>query len=409
MAAALILGFTASTVIGAEEPARADAPSQTADFAGPMWEMEALSKAPAMSSAEPFRSEGLKAIFFEGVPFQGKPTRVFAWLGLPKVQPGEKAPGIVLIHGGGGTAFEGWTRLWTERGYAAIAIDTGGSLPIRTANPKAWEHNDAGGPPGWGGYDQIDQPRTDQWAYHAVADAILAHSLLRSQPGVDPDRIGVTGISWGGYLTSIIAGVDPRFRFAIPVYGCGFTDEHGFAESVKGLGPERASRWMRWWDPSAYLGSATLPMLWVTGTNDFAYTLNALQKSYQLPKGPQTLCIRPRMPHGHEAGWAPEEILMFAESIVGKGAPLAKITQQGAENGSAWIRFESATPIQKAELHFTKDLGKWQERQWEMLPAEMTSDGKASAALPEGTRVYFFNLTDERGAVVSSAHAELAE
>src|SRR5690606_22159173 len=148
-------------------------------------------------------------------------------------------------------------------------------------------------------------------------DAILAHSLLRSQAGVDPQRIGVTGISWGGYLTSILAGVDERFAFAIPVYGCGYTNEHAFAETIKALGQERGERWMRWWDPSTYLPKAKMPMLWVNGTNDFAYTMNAHQKSYELPKGPRTLCIRARMPHSHEAGWVPEEILRFAESVVG--------------------------------------------------------------------------------------------
>ena len=42
--------------------------------------------------------------------------------------------------------------------------------------------------------------------------------LLRAQPDVDAARIGLTGISWGGYLTCITAGVDDRFRFAVPVY-----------------------------------------------------------------------------------------------------------------------------------------------------------------------------------------------
>ena len=128
-------------------------------------------------------------------------------------------------------------------------------------------------------------PREDQWTYQAVAKIILAHSLLRSLPEVDPERTGVTGISWGGYLTCIVAGVDPRFKLAVPVYGCGFYDKTIFADELKKLGPDRAERWMAWWDPSRYLGGAAMPMLWVTGSNDFAYTLNALQPSYRLPGG----------------------------------------------------------------------------------------------------------------------------
>jgi dienelactone hydrolase len=372
-----------------------------------MWDLAALSTPPKTSPADPIHAEGMKAIFFDGLPYQGKPTRVFAWLGLPKTEPGKKVPGIVLVHGGGGTAFEAWVRLWTEHGYAAIAFDTCGATPVHPANQKTWQRHDAGGPPGWGGWNQIDEPRGDQWTFHAVADAVLADSLLRSQPEVDPERIGVTGISWGGYLTSIISGVDSRLKFAIPVYGCGFTNEHGFAHSVEELGPERAARWMRWWDPSAYLPAAKMPMLWVDGTNDFAYTMNAWQKSYRAPQSVHTLCLRPRMPHGHESGWAPKEIAIFADSIVNGGAPLAKITSQGRDGRNVWAKFTSQQPISKAELEFTKDTGPWQKRLWEAIPAELSADGQVKATLPEGTKVYYLNLTDDRDCVVSTEHEEV--
>ena len=75
-------------------------------------------------------------------------------------------------------------------------------------------------------FGAIDQPVTDQWTYHAVADVILAHSLVLSFPEVDPNRTALTGISWGGYLTCIVAGLDDRFKAAVPVYGCGFLDEN---------------------------------------------------------------------------------------------------------------------------------------------------------------------------------------
>jgi hypothetical protein len=32
-------------------------------------------------------------------------------------------------------------------------------------------------------------------------------------PGVDPDQIGITGISWGGIITSLMAGMDKRLNF----------------------------------------------------------------------------------------------------------------------------------------------------------------------------------------------------
>ncbi|NOY79634.1 MAG: prolyl oligopeptidase family serine peptidase [Kiritimatiellaeota bacterium] len=371
-----------------------------------MWDMTRLSGPPAVRSAPGFEADGVKALFFEGPAYRGRPTRVFAWVGVPAVDGRKKVPGMVLVHGGGGTAFAEWVQLWNRRGYAAIAMDTCGCTPGGTHGRRP--RHKFGGPPGWGGFGQIDWPRTDQWTWHAVSDVILAHSLLRSLPGVDSDRIGLTGISWGGYLACIVAGVDPRFRFAVPVYGCGFTTEHAFAGQVNSLGPERAARWMRWWDPSVYLPEARMPMLWVDGTNDFAYTLNALQKSYRLPKGPRTLCVRIRMPHSQGAGQSPKEIALFADALLRGGIPLARWTGQGREGRRVWASYKSSVPIEKAELIFTRDDGKWQDRNWEALPAELDrGTHRVSALLPKKTTCWFLNLTDRRGAVVSTEHEEI--
>jgi len=165
---------------------------------------------------------------------------------------------------------------------------------------------------------------------------------------------------------------------------------------------------MRWWDPSVYLKDTTMPMLWVTGSNDFAYTFNALQKSYRATRGPHTLCIRLRMPHGHGgAGENPEEIHAFADSFLKGGQPLAKTTGQGREGSQVWATFESAVPLAKAELNYTKDLGKWQERKWEAAPARLESATRATAVLPEGATVYYLNLADPHDLAVSTEHVEL--
>lgn len=353
------------------------------------------------------KNKRVKAVFFEGLPFEGKPTRVFAYYGVPGLPKGEKAPGMVLIHGGGGTAFEAWVRLWNARGYAAIAMDTCGCVPAgEYAN---WDRHGFGGPPGWGGFNQIDRPVQDQWPYHAVADVILAHSLLRSMPGVDPERIGVTGISWGGYLTCIASSVDRRFRFAVPVYGCGFLgDNSAWLDMFARMGKQRAAKWLKLWDPSRYLGLSEAPMLWVTGTNDFAYPMDSLQKSYRLPKGPRTLCIRVRMPHGHGGiGETAPEILAFADSCCRNGVPLMRITGQGRRGDTAWAETDGTGRIARAELAYTCDGGIWREREWKTIPAEVTDGRKAAARLPDGARVYYFNLIDQDGLIVSSEHVEV--
>ena len=377
---------------------------ETADEPGRMMVPPLAFRAPRNDPSPEFQAEGVKAIFLEGLPWKGKRTRVFAWVGVPKLEPGKKAPGIVLVHGGGGTAFDAWARLWVSRGYAAIAMDTCGCVPKGTYGK--WQRHDAGGPPGWGGFDQADEPMADQWPYHAVTDVILAHSVLRAMPEVDLDRTGITGISWGGYLTCIASGLDDRFRFAAPVYGCGFLgDDSAWGPEFKRLGT-KADRWLAMWDPSHYLKNGKMPKLWVTGTNDFAYPMDSLQKSYRLAGGVSTLCIRLRMPHGHNGpGENSPEILAFANSIVGQGTPLATIQAHGRNGEKVWARFRSQTPIVSAELLYTEDEGPWKDRRWQTVPAGLDQTAKtATATLPPKATVYYLNLIDNHKLIVSTEH-----
>ncbi len=364
----------------------------------------------SMFDGSPLREKALesdvKAIFYDGLEYKGKPTRVFAYLGMPKVPAGTKVPGIVLVHGGGGTAFEAWVRLWNARGYAAIAMDNCGTVP--EGEYGNWKAHDHSGPGCNDTFGNIEMPAKDNWTYQAVGTVMLANSLLRSMPGVDRNRIGVTGISWGGYLTCITAGVDSRFKFAVPVYGCGFLgDNSTWLDTFQMMGEKNRAKWLSMWDPSLYIGAAKMPVLWVTGTNDFAYPMDSMRKTYRLLDGKATLCVRIAMPHGHGgAGERPEEIYGFAKTFCEKELPLAKVKATQHDAKQAWSEYSSKSPIASAELVYTKDTGKWPERKWETLPAKVGSK-RVSAELPDGVKVFYFNLTDERGLLVSSEHVEL--
>ncbi|MBM3738989.1 MAG: dipeptidyl aminopeptidase [Acidobacteria bacterium] len=373
---------------------------------GTPWNLQELYKVPPVYSAPDTGEPGVRTLFIESVPYKGKATRVFAYYGAPEVQEGAKVPAMVLIHGGGGTAFAEWVRLWNKRGYAAIAMDTVGTIPKRGEGNKLWnpdrERHEHSGPAGWGDFNNVDLPPGDQWTYHAVAAAVKAHSLLRSFPEVDSKRTGVTGISWGGYLTSIVSGVDPRFRFAAPVYGCGFLGEDSaWLTQFEKLGKERAARWLSLWDPSVYLAHARMPMLWVNGTNDFAYPLPSWHKSLLLTKGRRTLAVRVRMKHSHPDGALPEDIHAYANAILRGGARPVRVLSMTRGGGEVAVRYKAAKPVVKAELNFTKDSGPWQKRNWESLPVE-AGRGRLAAQLPSDATAYYVNLFDADGLVSST-------
>jgi dienelactone hydrolase len=380
------------------------------------WNMVELRKPPKAEFGKP---DGLvREVYYENVSLQGKPTRVFAYYAKPEGKG--PFPAMLCVHGGGGKAFREWAELWARRGYAALAMDTAGrgpSAPGQTPGDSK--------PPGPrlpdGGPDQDDNSKfgpftldtvKDMWTYHAVAAVVRGHSLLASLPEIDRDRIGITGISWGGYLASIVTGIDDRLKVSIPVYGCGFLGEDSaWFDRLAKMPPNQRALWLDQFDPSRYLPGATCPMLWVNGTNDFAYPMGSYQKSYQLPQGPVTLCIRVRMPHGHPPGWAPVEIGIFADSVLRDGTPLPQIEKPKLDNGFASAGFRSETAVSLAELHYTTDEGPWQKRNWQSQaapPLDRAKMGGAAIRLPDQRPiVYYLTVTDERGALVSTPHVEL--
>ncbi|HSG69300.1 MAG TPA: alpha/beta fold hydrolase, partial [Planctomycetaceae bacterium] len=368
-----------------------------------LWNLDELRKPPA--NIEWIDTEGpVRRLLYAGEEYRGKPTKVFAYCAFPE-PTGQLAPGIVLIHGGGGTAFREWAELWRERGYVAIAMDLAGKGEER-------KPLDDGGP------DQSDTekfprapiPLTDMWSYHAVANSIRAHSLLRSLPDVDTERTAVTGISWGGYLTCIVAGLDDRFQAAVPVYGCGFLHENSvwLPRFESQLEPEWSKTWIKHFDPSSHVGSAKMPMLFVNGTNDFAYPLDSYQKTYRKVKN-RSLCVTVRMPHSHPAGWAPNEIALFIDHHLRMTLSLPQLDLKATlseDNSSARVKYR-CEHVKSAEFHWTNDEGEWQKRNWHSMPAKLGPDELFLALPADRPLVGFFTLTDSRDATVSTEHFSL--
>lgn len=387
----LCFGF-ANAALAKDPPAR---------FTGP-WDVARLkNKTP---EAEWGRIDGLtQEVFYAGEKFGGKPTRVFGYYARPAEGEGP-FPAMLLVHGGGGKAFAEWATLWAERGYAALAMNLAGHGPDGQRLPD-------------GGPEQSDEFKfrsfaeseaSETWTYHAVADVLLAHSLLASRPEVDAKRIGVTGISWGGYLTCIIAGVDDRLKVAVPVYGCGFLDENSvWLPRFADMAAEQRKQWVGTFDPSKYLPGVSCPILFVNGTNDFAYPMDSYRKSYRAVPGRTDLSVQVRLPHGHPQGWAPPEIGLYVDSVLKQGLPLPRLSRLETKDSVASCTVDSKVEVAKAQLHYTTDTVEWQKRDWKSIDVSL-ADGRVTAQIPTARPiVYYLTVTDERGAIVSTDHAEL--
>lgn len=414
--AALLPPLAAAAAASATSPAAAPAPSAVhARGARALWDVKALDAPPAVfpvdvpASNDYGRVEGVKPILYEGEPLDGRPTRVFAWLGLPEGASAErKVPAVVLVHGGGGTAFAKWVATWNARGYAAIAMDTNGSVPQGERDGRPHPRHAFSGPPGWGAsVAQIGRPERDQWTYHAVAAIMRAHSLVRSLPEVDAERTGITGISWGGYLTSIAMGVDGRFKFAAPVYGCGWYElnpqwRHMDADE------SRRRAWYELWDPKNYISGTKCRVLWCTGTNDRWYPLDSLRRSYAaLPAStPLSLSLKHRMPHGHPPAGDPKEITALADHVL-KGAPApVEVTSATVSDGRLHVRFDAhGRRVAKAQLLSTTDANPvLMDREWTVAPVDGLSGETSafSAPVPKGAVMFFANVVTDDGLVSST-------
>ena len=392
----------------------------TAEQVGP-WNLDKLkSQVPEMHWLK--QDGAVRSLIYGGEVYQGHATEVFAFYASPitlgEAKPGAKFPGVVLIHGGGGTAFAEWVWLWAKRGYAAIAMDLSGSRPpdpvfdAKTGAPAGHQSDSKlrtrlpNGGPNHGApekFDSIGGDTNDDWPFHAAASVMRAHTLLRSFAEVDAENTAVTGISWGGYTTCLVASLDDRFKAAVPVYGCGFLHEGESVQkpSIDKLG-ERRMDWVRAYDPGSLLPRCRVPILFVNGTNDVHYVLDSYMKSFDVVPGEKQLRIQVNMPHGHQPGWAPQEIGLFIDSKCRGGKPLPVIGKPVIEGDSISAPFTSSSGVKTVKLHYTTDTGVRSKRTWKSVPATIKDKVITAPKPPAEANTWYLDLTDERGAMVSS-------
>jgi dipeptidyl aminopeptidase/acylaminoacyl peptidase len=194
--------------------------------------------------------------------------QVPAWLFVPKnLDRTKKHPAVVWIHGDGvNQNYDGWHvqrnyavyysfhQYLLQKGYVVIAPDYRGSIGYG----KAWReavHMDVGG--------------------KDAKDAWMAANYLKTLNYVDSDRLGVWGLSYGGFFTLIAATDQPTlYRAAVDVAGVAdyamyYEDPYHGGWTASRIGtPEEHPQVYAQASPLSHVDRLERPLLVLHGTSD---------------------------------------------------------------------------------------------------------------------------------------------
>ena len=165
------------------------------------------------------------------------------------------------------------------------------------------------------------------WAYEDLLD--WTDQVLRNYPDLDPNRLGVMGGSYGGYMTNYVISHSNRFKAAVSARGIS-SMKTGFLSSD--IGFEYVYEYMGntehpWSDPHKYDEASPLnranqvktPTLFMHGKEDVRchYMESAQMYSALLYLGVETeLCLFEEEGHGYEVVGKPESKLRRYRKIL---------------------------------------------------------------------------------------------
>jgi dienelactone hydrolase len=359
-------------------------------------------------------------------------SEIFAVIVTPKAAG--KHPGMLVLHGGGGSAEIDKAIAWGQRGYVAVAPDLPG-----IANPqKLTESKGRWNAMKYGEGRYVASPdATASVLFDAVLAAMQSLYLLRAQPGVDTARIGVVGISWGGYMTTMVCGLaGDQVRAGLAVFGCGFYEFSSQQPTLQKMPAEERERWLRDLDAGRRAPGIKAAFFTAGAADDFFFWPPAVQATLDAIPGVKNHLFAPNANHkvplpggtvfpktaaepfvptpfqpfptpsGNKANWLALEVPYFDFYLNGKGEPLPVVTVEKSDDPLvARFRITAPRPIAKAEVYWATPSTDWMKRVWMPLPATPGSDGRYEAKFPAEAAQggdWFVVASDDRPVTVSS-------
>jgi dipeptidyl aminopeptidase/acylaminoacyl peptidase len=175
-------------------------------------------------------------------------------------QEGKKYPLVLSIHGGpAGQYGVDWYhefQVYAAKGYAVLFTNPRGS----SGYGQKFERGILGE---WGGKDYLD-----------IMNGLDA--ALKKYPWIDQERMGVTGGSYGGYMTNWILGHTDRFKAAVTLRSVSnFISDDGTRDGAYGHAPDFGGDIFQkmdlYWDrsPLKYAQNVKTPTLILHSDNDY--------------------------------------------------------------------------------------------------------------------------------------------
>jgi len=219
--------------------------------------------------------------------------KVQAWFMKPPAAPaGEKIPMLLEIHGGPRAQYGA-----TYMHEFQVFVNTG--MAVLFSNPR--------GSMGYG--EAFTQAIVKDWAAPAFDDLMLAvDEALRRHPEVDASRLGVTGGSYGGYMTTWVVGHTDRFKAALTQRCVTMVATLLLADDISGssvseFGEEPWTFGPTLWkqSPLAYVDKIKTPLMITHSMQDLRCTVaeaEMLYKSLKWLKREVELVLYPDESHG---------------------------------------------------------------------------------------------------------------
>ncbi len=349
-----------------------------------------------------------------------KQAEIFAAIVRPE-KPGTY-PGLLVLHGGGGSAEIDKAKKWAACGYVVVVLDEPG-----VANPDKIPFST--GP--WSKYKYgenrfvVKPSLFSSTIFSAVLASVQGLCLLYSQPDVIKGKIGIVGISWGGYLTTIVSGLENNLvKASFSVYGSGFYDKGSvFFNELDKMEPEDRAIWLKYFDAGRRAANIKTPFFIAAAANDNWFYPPSVISTLKNIKGPANHLFSPNCSHKidlpggtldpepEQPGWLSMEKVYFDYYLKNIGQPLPVIKRIKAErqmSGDWLVRFRisSKTTIAVAQLNYSEIGVEWTKRKWKTIEAKSLNDGWYEAHISSSeirkTFECFASISDTRPVTVSS-------